>query len=62
MGDLAQEGSAEQKKRLGEISKEIEKMAESMDASFGVEEERTLINKDTVVTDEFTIVGDRANP
>lgn len=49
-------GSAERKKRLGELKKEIEEMVDSAEEE-GEETEYPLINGDTVVTPGFTIVG-----
>ena len=51
------DGTAEQKKRLGEIKTELLAMSDDLEESGEADSERILIGKDTIVTDEFTIVG-----
>ena len=51
------QGSAEQKKRLKEILVELQAIADDLLDSGEFDSERTLSQKDTIVTREFTIVG-----
>ncbi len=56
LSGFADEGTAEQKKRLAELKKEIDEMLDEVDED-GEEIEKALIDGDTVVTPGFTIVG-----
>lgn len=50
-------GSAERKKHLAEIKKQIEEMTDDLDEFEVADNDRPLIRGDVVVTDQFTIVG-----
>lgn len=56
LNDWLATGDAEQQKRLKEILDEIQPMIDELEFEGG-SDERSLIYKDTLVTDEFTIVG-----
>ena len=51
------QGSAERKKRLGEIMREIESLVEDLDDGLEGDLEPAMINGDTVATESFSIVG-----
>ena len=52
-----EELNAEQRKRLSELTKELENYREEMEYEGETLEERVLIEEDTIVTDQFAIVG-----
>lgn len=54
---LEDQGSAERKKRLGEITREIDVLLEEMEDGLEGDLEPALINGDTVETETFSIVG-----
>lgn len=57
LAEWLKKGDAEQQKRLKEIIDEVQPMVEELADEGELSGERSLIYKDTVVTEEFTIVG-----